>query len=53
MYRIEYAQSVGRDLARLRAFDRARILDRIEEVTDYEVPEFGTEDEVAFLEVGP
>jgi NADH-quinone oxidoreductase subunit M len=29
-----------------------RILDRIEEVTDYEVPEFGTEDELALLEVG-
>jgi NADH-quinone oxidoreductase subunit M len=30
-----------------------RILDRIEEVTDYEVPQFGIEDEVALLEVLP
>ncbi len=30
MYRIEYARSVAGDLSGLRAFERARILDRIE-----------------------
>ncbi len=31
MYTIEYAEGVAGDLDRLRAFDRKRILDRIEE----------------------
>ena|SRR3990172_10442604 len=31
MFKIEYAASIADDLAELRAFDRKRILDRIEE----------------------
>ncbi len=31
MFRIEYAASIAEDLAEFRAFDRKRILDRIEE----------------------
>ncbi len=36
MYRIVYAASVATDLAALRARERARILDRIEEQLTYE-----------------
>ncbi len=36
MYAIKYADSVARDLAGLRAFDRKRILDQIDEQLSYE-----------------
>ena len=36
MYTIEYAEGVADDLADLRAYERAQILDRIEEQLTYE-----------------
>jgi hypothetical protein len=36
MYTIEYAEGVAEDLADLRAYDRAQILDRIEVQLKYE-----------------
>ena len=36
MFAIVYVESVGKDLKRVRAFDRRQILDRIEEQLTYE-----------------
>ena len=39
MFTIEYAESVAQDLAGLRAFERERILDRIEQELTYQPTE--------------
>ena len=36
MYKIEYAEGITDDLAKLRAYDRKRILDRLEKRLNYE-----------------
>jgi hypothetical protein len=39
VFTIEYAESVAQDLAALRAFERERILDRIEQELTYQPTE--------------